>query len=153
MRRFAEQILRTVCRLTLCHAPLVDSRPLLLLVEDHDDLRDSTADLLELSGYDVRAARDGEEALALLRSMPVPPRAVLLDLCMPKMDGETFAGCLARDPSLGNIPIVVWTAELLVGRLPGNVVATLRKPVAPDVLVQMLDGARARAADTAGDGP
>jgi DNA-binding response OmpR family regulator len=76
-----------------------------LVVEDDDDVRDAV--LAALHGhFDTRAARDGAEALRILRYELVD--AILLDLHMPGMDGEEFLaayGHLARRP-----PILVATA-------------------------------------------
>lgn len=62
----------------------------ILLVEDDDDLRDATADALGAEGFEVSAARDGAEALTLLRGAPSKPALILLDLMMPTMNGFEF---------------------------------------------------------------
>lgn len=58
-------------------------------------------------------ARDGLEALELLRSGTVPPprRLVLLDLNMPRMNGIEFLHALRADPALKRIPVVVLTTS------------------------------------------
>jgi CheY-like chemotaxis protein len=81
----------------------------ILVVEDDDAIRAALVDLLEDEGYDVRQARDGAEALTLLRSEP-PPCLILLDWMMPVMDGKAFLEERERDPSLFHIPVVVLTA-------------------------------------------
>jgi CheY-like chemotaxis protein len=60
-------------------------------------------------------ARDGEEALRLLRleAAAVRPRAdlILLDLNLPRMDGRGVLHAMAADPELANIPVVVLTGS------------------------------------------
>ncbi len=63
-------------------------RRLILLVDDEDVVRRSTARLLRRAGYDVTLARDGREAIAILRHAERPPDVVLMDLDMPVMSGE-----------------------------------------------------------------
>jgi len=63
-----------------------------LVVDDEPLVRQITADMVRAIGFEVSEAGDGAEALALLRTLQIPPKAVLLDLTMPRMDGlETLA--------------------------------------------------------------
>jgi CheY-like chemotaxis protein len=59
------------------------------VVDDHPDSADSTALLLRLYGYEVDVALDGEAALQ--KAPAKPPDVVLLDICMPGMDGYEVA--------------------------------------------------------------
>ncbi len=61
------------------------TKPTILIVEDDDQIRDLLSDILELSGYAVRVARDGVAALEDL-SVKIPD-VVLSDLNMPRMSG------------------------------------------------------------------
>src|SRR5262245_60190566 len=63
--------------------------PLLLLVEDDDDLREVTAAILKRAGYRVATARDGQAALEMVRREM--PAIIFLDMRMPVMDGWAFA--------------------------------------------------------------
>ena len=85
-------------------------RPVRILVaEDHDDTREALTLLLELEGYEVCAARDGQEALTL--ALERRPDIVITDFDMPRMDGAGLSRALrASSHRLGNIPIVVLTA-------------------------------------------
>jgi CheY-like chemotaxis protein len=58
-------------------------------------------------------ARDGIEALSMLRSAKVPParRIILLDLNMPRMNGIEFLRELRNDPALSVTPVVVLTTS------------------------------------------
>ncbi|MFN3652153.1 MAG: ATP-binding protein [Armatimonadota bacterium] len=65
-----------------------------LLVEDNPDGRETLRDLLELWGYEVRLAEDGEEGLRM--ALADPPDIALLDIGLPKLDGYHLARELAR---------------------------------------------------------
>jgi CheY-like chemotaxis protein len=80
-----------------------------LIIEDEQDLRETTAELLDLAGYRVDCAANGEEALTHLRKGPLP-RLILLDLMMPVMNGWQFRQQQLRDPVLAPIPVVVVSA-------------------------------------------
>lgn len=94
----------------------MELKPLhLLLVEDDE------VDILNVRRAFERArlvnplwiARDGEEALALLRSGEIPKarRLVLLDLNMPRMGGIEFLRVVRADPELSTLPVVVLTTS------------------------------------------
>ena len=95
--------------------------PQILLVED--DPKDVKLTLHALSEENlantIQVARDGEEALDFLfcrgefaqRSFDRPPRLVLLDLKLPKVDGLEVLRAVKSDPRTKAIPIVVLTAS------------------------------------------
>lgn len=118
-----------------------------LLVEDDVDIREAIADLLEEFGYAVRAACNGREALDVLATEYLPD-LILLDLMMPVMDGWALKAELAESKELQAIPVVVLTADVnvtgLAGSLPGS--DYLRKPIAVDQLLRMLDRMRSSGA-------
>lgn len=87
-----------------------------LLVEDDEDIRTATADVLIEEGYTVRLAANGDEALRWLRS-GLRPCVILLDLMMPVMDGLTFLK-VSRAQGFGEIPVVVVSASM---QLPAGV--------------------------------
>jgi two-component system CheB/CheR fusion protein len=71
------------------------SHPLrVLVVDDHQDNRESLGLLLQALGYDVRLAADGPSALEVARSFR--PQAVLLDIGLPGQDGWEVAARLRR---------------------------------------------------------
>jgi CheY-like chemotaxis protein len=80
-----------------------------LLVEDNDDVREMMALALELAGHEVVPARNGLEALGMLRNRPCPC-VILLDLMMPVMNGWEFREMLAHEPRLRHVPVVVVSA-------------------------------------------
>jgi CheY-like chemotaxis protein len=78
----------------------------IVLVEDDEDLRETLAELLRLSGYAVLTAANGRDAIAVLRQAP-EPCLVLLDLMMPVMDGWQFRRAQLGDPQIAGVPVVV----------------------------------------------
>lgn len=60
----------------------------ILLADDDEALRSSMADILELEGFKVVTARDGQEAVDLYREDPSRFQFVVIDLIMPRLDGD-----------------------------------------------------------------
>ncbi len=80
-----------------------------LVVDDDQDMRQRLRTVLEKSGWTVREAGNGIEALERVGEMT--PHLVLLDLTMPVMDGFTFLHRLKLLPSGADIPVVVLSAR------------------------------------------
>jgi len=84
------------------------SGELVLVVDDEPTVREVVSRYLELGGYRVAVAGDGQEALRLALSTQAPPDLVVLDLMLPGMDGlEVCRRLRASAP----IPIVMLTAR------------------------------------------
>jgi len=83
--------------------------PLTILVVD-DDLgtRLSIGDYLELSGYLVVMAENGEQALALVDQ--VQPHLIVTDVAMPRMDGFELIRQVRSQPALRLLPVIFLTA-------------------------------------------
>jgi len=79
-----------------------------LVVEDHLDLREMLALLLEGEGYAVDTASNGAEALACLDT--VCPSVILLDLMMPVMTGDEFRQRQLADTRFAHVPVICMTA-------------------------------------------
>ena len=80
----------------------------ILVVDDEPAIRDFLRMALEDEGYSVATARDGREALDMIRRDP--PDAILLDLMMPTMDGAEFLA-MRRAVSAGSrCPVLVMSA-------------------------------------------
>ena len=84
-------------------------RPVILVVDDHDLVRERTAEALAALDYEVRQARNGDEALRSVRLEP--PDLVLTDMQMPGRDGIALCRAIKSDAVLRLIPVVVVTAE------------------------------------------
>ena len=84
-------------------------RPLILLADDEADISIVARTRLEVSGFEVESAEDGEEALARFRTRR--PDLVLLDLRMPKMDGYQVCRVLKSDPGTSSVPVIIFSAS------------------------------------------
>jgi CheY-like chemotaxis protein len=101
--------------------------PIVLVVDDDDDIRECFRELLERNGHAVAEARNGSEAISYLRSGP-HPSLVLLDLMMPVLDGWQVLAVLQDEGWLATLPVTVISAMADVTSLPPGV-RMLRKPV------------------------
>lgn len=111
----------------------------LLVIDDDRGIRDTLGGLLADEGYTVRLARNGAEALELLRS-GCQPSLILLDVSMPILDGPGFRTLQLQDRALAAIPVVV-----LTGSGPHDeaqdvqgVAGFLRKPFGLDQLLEIV---------------
>jgi CheY-like chemotaxis protein len=108
----------------------------ILIVDDDPDIREALRDHLELLGYEVVVAADGVEALRCLKYGPAPA-AMLLDLNMPRLDGEAFASHVRETAGHAEVPIVAMSASSR--RLPPRLAtAHLDKPFDLDALDALL---------------
>jgi signal transduction histidine kinase/CheY-like chemotaxis protein len=87
-----------------------------LIVDDEPDALQLFGRMLQTSGRDYRVllARDGREALEVLREQRV--EAILLDLVMPVMDGFQLLPLLRADPALAGVPVVIISARDPMGQ-------------------------------------
>lgn len=116
------------------------SRPLsVLLVEDDLDVAEAVVDVLTDAGHTVRHALDGMDGLRLLEHME-RPALILLDLMMPRMNGEQFRTAQLADPRFMSIPVVMLSADRALAQKAQvlKVAAYLFKPVTPRQLLQAL---------------
>ena len=89
--------------------PAEDSySPLILIVDDHPDNIEVLKVRLDALGYRTVTASDGETALRMVAEYP--PDLILLDVMMPRMDGNEVARRIKADKSLPFIPIIMQTA-------------------------------------------
>ena len=84
-----------------------DAKHTILVVDDDANQRELISRFLERKGFGVRLAGDGKSGLALARELR--PRAILLDVMMPQMDGWSVLAQLKADPELATIPVVLVT--------------------------------------------
>jgi CheY-like chemotaxis protein len=86
------------------------NNPTILVVEDDADIRELMSIALERSGFSVILAADGAEALDQLYKGP-EPGLILLDLMMPRMDGEQFMKEL-RESRFRDTPVVILSGHV-----------------------------------------
>jgi CheY-like chemotaxis protein len=103
-----------------------------LLVEDEEELRDTMREALELNGYVVVAACDGQEALEELDRIE-HVCLVLLDLVMPRMNGWDFFAKMRERDALTDVPVIVHSSA--PKRAPEGVTRVLAKPLALEKLL------------------
>ncbi len=112
-------------------------RPLVLIVEDHADLRQLYAEQLAISGFDVIEANDGAEAVD--RTSSRLPDVVLMDLSLPVVDGWEATRRLKADARTAHIPVVALTAYDGSSDLERATMAGcdwfVPKPCPPDALI------------------
>ena len=79
-----------------------------LVVEDHEDMREALVEILRLEGYQVSWAGDGQQALGEAKLHR--PDVILLDLMMPEMNGWQFREEQVKDPDIADVPVIVMSA-------------------------------------------
>jgi len=118
--------------------------PLILIVDDEHDIRETLADAVALDGYRVSTAANGK--IALEQARVTRPDLILLDLMMPVMSGWDFLEARREEPGLASIPVVVVTAQCDC-EVEGAAVL-LRKPFDLDTLLtivaRLCDGGHGR---------
>ena len=112
-------------------------KPLVMVVDDDDDIRETLAGLLEEEGYRVAAFPTGLEAFKALKD-GLGPRVILLDLMMPVMDGAEFRRAQLADPKLADIPVILITAAGLEPITREDYSEVLRKPLKIDRVLQVI---------------
>jgi len=80
-----------------------------LVVEDFEDSRFMMRRLLEMAGFDVLEASDGEQAVQI--AVAERPAVILMDLSLPKLDGLAATRKIRRKKGLKRVPIVAVSAH------------------------------------------
>lgn len=111
-----------------------------LVVEDDDVIRQLITVNLELEGFEVVTAVDGQDALD--KVLEVKPDVVTLDVMMPRLDGWETATQLRSNPDTAYVKVVLLSAraqetDLQHGERIG-VDAYLTKPFDPDELIAVI---------------
>ncbi|WDF79913.1 response regulator transcription factor [Mucilaginibacter sp. AW1-7] len=112
----------------------------ILLIEDNDDIRENTCELLELEGYKVILALNGKTGLLLAAEHL--PDLILCDIMMPGADGYEVFGELQSNPSTGHIPFIFLTASAekkdVAAGLQMGASGYIRKPFEPEELFEAI---------------
>jgi DNA-binding NtrC family response regulator len=94
--------------------------PTIMIVDDEAPVRTAIGAVLDLEGYPVVEATNGEQAIQLLRHRPVD--AVICDVRMPGGDGIGLAGWIANNaPAITLLLISGWRRSTALRRLPEEV--------------------------------
>jgi len=111
-----------------------------LVVDDSPVIRELIAVNLQLEGFEVATACDGEHALELIAK--ARPDVVTLDVMMPRLDGFETVARLREDPDTASIPVVIVTGRALASDMDRGeelgVEAYLIKPFEPTELVEVI---------------
>lgn len=124
---------------------MTDTALHVLVVDDDRDTREMLERFLELEGFGVRGAANGEVALATLQSGR-RPCVILLDLMMPVMNGVEFLHALDKRGEPGDVRVMLVSGHGVVDRVAldsKRVVARLQKPLEMNELRSALETQRA----------
>ncbi len=81
----------------------------ILIIEDNEDIRSNTAEILELSNYKVSVAENGKAGVS--KALENLPDLVICDIMMPELDGYGVLHALQRNDATKNIPFIFLTAK------------------------------------------
>ena len=113
-----------------------------LVVDDDESQRELLTRFLEREGFAVHTASDGRTGLEMAKA--IRPRAILLDVMMPQMDGWSVLTALKADPDVSGIPVVM--ASFVYEPAMANALGAadyVQKPVEWDHLKSVMDRFRA----------
>ena len=117
----------------------------ILLIEDNEEIRENMVETLEFAGYQVTAAVNGKNGLAL--ALATSPNVILCDILMPEMDGYEVFSLLRSNKSTSRIPFIFVTATAekkdIEAAIAMGVDGYLCKPFEPNdlfaIITQALD--------------
>ncbi len=111
----------------------------ILVVDDDPIIRDMMRDILDFEGYSISTARNGHEALQMLRSEQ--DFLVFLDILMPGMSGQELCAALEAEPQLRKRHIIVLMSALdnLEEATSLNADAILQKPFLVEDVINILE--------------
>jgi diguanylate cyclase (GGDEF)-like protein/PAS domain S-box-containing protein len=108
----------------------VEKSSVVLIAEDDNEIRDLVCSQLELDGFKVICATNGDQAVSESRSLK--PDVIIMDLKMPKMTGIEAIRILKKDNSTRHIPIIVGTVveekEDIVKSFEAGAISYISKP-------------------------
>lgn len=81
----------------------------ILIIEDNHDVRENTADILELEGYEVTSAENGK--IGVERAKQLLPDVIVCDIMMPELDGYGVLEELNKNAQTSSIPFIFLTAK------------------------------------------
>lgn len=81
----------------------------ILLIEDNDDIRNNTAEILELSNYNVIVAENGK--IGVEKALEHRPDLIICDIMMPVLDGYGVLHAIHKNEAIKNTPFIFLTAK------------------------------------------
>lgn len=112
----------------------------ILIIEDNGEIRENTAELLELNHYNVFTAEEGSEGFELAKKHN--PDLILCDIMMPETDGRRFLNLARNDKMVRNIPLIFFSAGTAAPDIQKTLVKAangfLRKPFTEEELLRVV---------------
>jgi CRP-like cAMP-binding protein/CheY-like chemotaxis protein len=81
----------------------------ILVIDDNNDLRENTAEILDLAGYKTLQAVNGKQGVDI--AVKEKPSLIVCDIMMPELDGYGVLHLLKKNPSTSGIPFIFLTAK------------------------------------------
>ena len=81
----------------------------ILVIDDNNDIRENTAEILDLAGYKTFTAENGKRGVEI--AMKERPSLIVCDIMMPELDGYGVLHLLRKNPETENIPFIFLTAK------------------------------------------
>lgn len=81
----------------------------ILLIEDHQEIRENTAEILSLANYEVVEAENGK--VGVDKAKVEKPDLIICDIMMPQLDGYGVLHMLSKNPATSGIPFIFLTAK------------------------------------------
>jgi len=81
----------------------------ILVIEDNNDIRENTAEILDLAGYKTFTAENGKRGVEI--ALKEKPSVIVCDIMMPELDGYGVLHLLRKNPDTENIPFIFLTAK------------------------------------------
>jgi len=114
----------------------------ILVIDDDEDIRDLLAMILSAEGHEVAMAVDGVAGIDQLR-VGGRPSLILLDMMMPRLDGEAFLKAMRSNPNTADIPVIILTGHPAARKKAADLgtAGCLVKPVELAELLRMVQQA------------
>jgi len=81
----------------------------ILIIDDHADIRENTAEILDLAGYKTCTAENGKKGME--QALREKPDLIICDIMMPELDGYGVLHLLRKNPETEDIPLIFLTAK------------------------------------------
>jgi CheY-like chemotaxis protein len=123
---------------------MAETKPLVMVVDDNEDILFNLNILLEKEGFEVITASSGKKALEILLTITNEPEVIISDIMMPKMNGYEFFTSVSKNFKLNHIPFLFLTAkstpeDIRFGKMLG-VDDYITKPFKAEDLIASISG-------------
>src|SRR3954469_9028222 len=81
----------------------------ILVIDDNKDIRENTAEILDLAGYKTFTAENGKKGVEI--ALREKPDVIVCDIMMPGLDGYGVLHWLRKKPEAQNVPFIFLTAK------------------------------------------